>query len=432
MPAARPCAHCGEVRVIHARGLCRPCYHLHRQDYSVVRNQRPWTAKEREYVRQHWGQKKCVVIALHLGRDRRAVFAAAVRFGVAQDRRRIRKVNERLKQRIYRLHDQGLSDREIGQKIGRSHTTVARWLRAVGRPSNCRTAPTGPFPEATKEKIRRHQFNRIAREGLEEAVPFLRRHIEARAEARRLGWPQAETLREARILDSLFEHGPSTLGQVASDLGTTRHWTGIVLRSLKRRGLIVVRWRTSGAEYYAGDRCVYGLAWGPQRAPASRQQGDGPRCSASRRSRSPHLSHLTLRRITMLESRPGPWPAWVTQLQMQLRHCRNVEALLVLDRSPRLPTERSPQSIRAERAQAGQLTEPVIAPAPPPDPRLTEVRKEIARLIAREGPLPPWALSSRLALMPRQIDEALDCCDWFDVEAGRVYLSNEVRRHLED
>lgn len=267
--SCRACARCGRDSVsIHARGLCSLCYRDHRDEYPRTKFHRPYTTREREVIRSQWGRRPATAIAADLGRKVRDVYAAAVRFGAAQPRH-VLKTDPQLRDYLQRLHAQGLSDREIGQVAGFGHATVARWLRRLGLASNCRTRPTDPFPEATKAKIRDAMLRRIRADGLESAVAFLRRHAEGRATAARLGWPQADSLLEGRILDRLCDAGPSTLPALREVLGGGLSWLGQVVRTLQRRGLV----STSGRD---GRWCRYGLAAGVVRSKPRRGRDEGP------------------------------------------------------------------------------------------------------------------------------------------------------------
>jgi hypothetical protein len=142
-------------------------------------------------------------------------------------------------------------------------------LRRAGLESNCRTRNTDPYPERTRRKISRAIRSRIRSDGLEEAMPFLRKNADERRQAVRMGWPMAGTLLEARILEALAG-APLTAAAVTEQVGNGRPWIAAVVRDLKRRGLLVVQ---SRAKKY----CVYALAAGVRRTFAGRGTPDGPR-----------------------------------------------------------------------------------------------------------------------------------------------------------
>jgi len=193
-------------------------------------------------------------IAAKLGRKVRDTYAAAVRFGITQPKPGCPKTNTRLRKRMVALHGEGYSDREIAEIVGFGHGTVIRWLRRLGLPSNCRQKPTDPFPERWRKKQSAAAHRRIEEEGLEFAVGFMKKHLDGRIEAMDMGWPQTNTLLEARILESLYQHGASTRLQIAEDVGGGT-WTAQVVRDLKRRGFVAVLYRQD-------KYCVYGLAFG--------------------------------------------------------------------------------------------------------------------------------------------------------------------------
>lgn len=270
-PPTRTCRRCGESKPHKARGLCSNCYDQAAGDYAPERAYRPFTAAERALIRRDWGARTAAQIAADLGRDVQSVRAAAVRFGARRPRPASPRTDARLRARMVKLHGEGLSDRQIARRVGRSHGTVIRWLRALGLPSNSRRRPTDPWPPRDRLRLRAAALDRIRRDGLEEAVACVRRHAEGRAAARKLGWPQAETLLEARILDALHEHGASTADQLLADLGDRRRsWTLQVLRGLRRRGLVAVLYRE-------GHYAVYGLAHGLRREPPKAENGREPR-----------------------------------------------------------------------------------------------------------------------------------------------------------
>lgn len=251
----RACVRCQRSSVtIHARGLCGNCYKNHRDEFPRSNRYRPFSAKERAFIKDQWGKRTAKDIAELLGRKVEDIYSAAMRFGVSKPKH-VLKTNPKLRERIVALHGDGLSDREIAQVVGFNHSTVGRWLRRIGLASNCRTKPTDPFPERTRKKQSRIARQRIRDEGLEFAVPFLMKHLEGRIEAIRMGWPQAKNLFEASVLESLFGHGASTAEELAIDVGGSLAWAGQVVRDLKRRKLVAVWYRTNHV-------CHYGLAFG--------------------------------------------------------------------------------------------------------------------------------------------------------------------------
>jgi IS30 family transposase len=68
---------------------------------------------------------------------------------------------------IYRFHEAGLSGRKIGEKVGRSHTTINRELRRNGKPTKAR--PKGGYnavraQERAELRRKRHRRFKLARQ----------------------------------------------------------------------------------------------------------------------------------------------------------------------------------------------------------------------------------------------------------------------------
>lgn len=285
---ARACQHCGRGTVgIHARGLCSLCYRDHREKYPKTKFHRAYTAAERALIRREWGRRSPTAIAAELGRKVCDVYAAAVRFGATAPRPMFRRMAPPDRRRLVRLHARGLSDREIGRAMGVSHSTAGRWLRRLGLASNCRTRPTDPFPPRWRAKAKKQAIDRIRRDGVEDACPFLRRYAAERAEALRLGWPQAGTLLEARILDALATAGPGTVVEIAARLGRRRNWTALVTRGLRSRGLLTVAGRR-------GRWCLYALAAGVAKAGPQRDRSEGRVPNWKRTAREPRTARCAV------------------------------------------------------------------------------------------------------------------------------------------
>jgi len=254
----KECLHCNRTTVaIHARGLCSLCYLHHRDGYPASRKLRPFTAADREFIRSNWDRLNAKAIAARLNRDVKDIYSAAARFEISRPRFTL-KTNPRIRSRMIRLHGKGLSDREIGKRMGFGHNTISRWLRRAGLRSNCRTRNTESFCERTRDKIRQAVLNRIREVGLETAVPFMRKFAEGRATAIRMGWPQAQTLLEARVL-SCLQSDARTVDDICAALAVRRNWTGTVVRDLRRRGVLTRVGRR-------GRDMVYALASNVNRA----------------------------------------------------------------------------------------------------------------------------------------------------------------------
>lgn len=250
------CVRCGRADVLYlARGLCWRCYRDYRHEHPATKTQRPYTAAERELIRRDWNRRRPAEIAAELGRCPRALYAAATQFGVCSTARRQRRVTAATKRRILALHAQGLSNREIGRRARRGHVTVSRVLAAAGLRSNCRASNRDSFPARWRQQIGELFRERIESEGLFDTMACLRRLIPERAEAVRMGWHQANTLLEAKILEFLWRNGPHDVDAICNGVGRVSHWCRLVVRTMRNRGLLANRSRR-------GHWVIYGLADG--------------------------------------------------------------------------------------------------------------------------------------------------------------------------
>lgn len=179
-----------------------------------------------------------------------------------------RKIGKRFLAHVQRLHAQGLSDRQIARRLNRSHGVVTRVRNRLGLASNARVTARGAWQPGFRGRLSEIARNRVRQLGLEEVCVFARRLCEERAQAIRMGWPQAETLLEARVLDVLYRRGPMTRLAICGALGRRCNWTGVVIRSMRNRGLLANRG-------YAGRWVRYGLAEGVRPTPAKRPRREG-------------------------------------------------------------------------------------------------------------------------------------------------------------
>jgi ribosomal protein S27AE len=254
--------------------LCSACHKKHRDLYAPAIHQRPWTARERELLRRDWDRRPRADIAAELGRKAPDVYAAAVRFGVHKPGKLRRPIDGNTDRAVLHWHGCGLSNREIGRRLKRSHVSVQRVLDRHGLHSNCRRSNREPFPPRWREQIGRKFKERIRRDGLFHALPCLRHLIPERAEVARMGWGHlVGTLLEARILEFLARCGPQTVEAICAAVGRVSHWTRLVTRTLRNRGLLANYGRQ-------GKYVLYGLAEGT--APSC------PRCGAEMVGGAPH------------------------------------------------------------------------------------------------------------------------------------------------
>jgi hypothetical protein len=97
---------------------------------------RPWTARERDLLRLHYGPLArlpwpTAAIADALGRARRDVWSAARRFGLCW-----RSVGRPSARWLRRHYDAGMSDAQLAWAVGCDRMTVLRWRGRHGLPPN--------------------------------------------------------------------------------------------------------------------------------------------------------------------------------------------------------------------------------------------------------------------------------------------------------
>jgi hypothetical protein len=156
--------------------------------------------------------------------------------------------SERLDE-IRRLHAEGLTDREIGERLRLSRSEISRKRRELGLPVHWKTI------------LRRAQQAQLRSLGLTSAGE-MRRRAYARY-ARQNGWPDDLRYREVQILNALVRHGPMTRLQLSETIGmrtdrvggngypallTDCGKSGTYTASLLSRGLIAYLGRRPGAK----------------------------------------------------------------------------------------------------------------------------------------------------------------------------------------
>lgn len=226
---------------------------------------RPWTAKERDWLRSVWGQVSPDACADRLGRTVMAVRDAASRFGAVPAERRKRKIGDHAEQ-IRRLHRRGLSGKAIAERLRLPPASLWHWMRKHG------LVPHGKDP-AVFRQIKRREYARVWSES---SLTQARLDVHA-AEAARRGWPQARSPRHADVLDAL-ESGPKIGREVTEALGLA--WdpsngnanVTVMLRYMRARGLVA-----SERSHTDGRQVVYRLADGIRRHVPTKERGEGRR-----------------------------------------------------------------------------------------------------------------------------------------------------------
>lgn len=158
---------------------------------------RPWTAAEvhrAAQMRRAGATHK--EIAAALGRRWGAVKARLYQAGCTAP---VRRLTPAVRRRLLAMAARGLYQRRMARELGVSSGTLARWVAALGL----------ELPKGHRGTCTPGQAERIAM-----------RHAERRrSQAAALGWPEARTPHEARVLGLLAAEGPLRAGRIRERLG---------------------------------------------------------------------------------------------------------------------------------------------------------------------------------------------------------------------
>lgn len=199
-------------------------------------NRRPWTALDVERLIA-WRKAGVPVVecARRLGRHPLNCTRHLKKPGMVRAYHHLRDYEPQIRA----LAARDYSAPQIAEQLGLHPHTVRIWMRRLGLP---RFSPRHPKQVALMKRIyRRLEVNH--------QTPTEARVSKLQIEALRMGWPQAATPHQARILQRLWQ-GPATLTQLLESLGYDlrpadgrRRSTSIntMLRKLKVAGLVLVR-----------------------------------------------------------------------------------------------------------------------------------------------------------------------------------------------
>ncbi len=191
------------------------------------RSYRPWTARERNLMRQHYGpnsprQLPTRQLAELIGRTVDNIREAAKRFACDVSKRWWGADDDG---RLRELHALGWSDQRIADELGfRNGVTVREHRLALGLPSN-------RWSDAQRKQHRQRYKIPLWRDYGCRTLVDLRRQ-RRRVAACFAGWPGAAGPEEVRVLESLRDDGPQDAHQLADRLGYRTSW--MVSRHLKR------------------------------------------------------------------------------------------------------------------------------------------------------------------------------------------------------
>jgi hypothetical protein len=217
---------------------------------------RTWTALEVRFLELNRGKLTTREMAAHLGRSEEHVQQALYRLSKRrkQQGRPLESLNPsrattlaRVGNRLRDLHARGLSDQDIGHRLGLSIRVVQSLRIKAGLPSNA-------YNEVHRAKQRQAR----------KEVPTSRLASMLAAEA--MGWP-GRPRSEAVVLEALRGHGPLVGSALAGILGiwwagsSNAHSLGARLRRLLAEGL-VAREPAHEGPIGRGKRALWRLASG--------------------------------------------------------------------------------------------------------------------------------------------------------------------------
>ena len=126
--------------------------------------------------------------------------------------KRQRRLTPRLEARVRRLHAEGHPMLAVARRVGVCERTMRKWFARLGLVPNGKDSPQ--YREARRRELR----CRAHRQG----QTMTEQRLEmGRVRAAHMGWPGAETPRQAEVL-SLLESGPKTAAEVGAALGLRR------------------------------------------------------------------------------------------------------------------------------------------------------------------------------------------------------------------
>jgi hypothetical protein len=222
------------------------CLRLH-----VVRRPR-WTEKERQVIRDMYGQEPAAAIAAVLGRPVKQVYDAACTMGLAYTRR----TTQDHRDHIRRRNAEGATDAEIAIEIDFSRNIVSRIRREMGLASN-----GDPRLPAMRSRVSVGVQRQLLRLGVKSMSEL--KKLGYRRFARDSGWPEDLRPRSVQILNLLAQAGtPLSRLQIAGGIGARTEFgkahaarkllhsndpEGGYLAHLTARGLVTTLWHVAKA-----------------------------------------------------------------------------------------------------------------------------------------------------------------------------------------
>lgn len=216
----------------------------------IGRRSRKWTAKEVKFLRENRGDLSLKEMAARLGRAPSTVSSMMSYYGLTSP---ATPLPEAAARRMRELHGRGWLDSEIAASLGVRAHRVTCWRRKNGLPNNRKSAHA---------LARLHARNRAVWEDHYGASSWAEcQSLRLRVAAASAGWPQADTPKQARVLEALSA-GPLTKARLRELLG---FGAVRILDRLVAKGLAGDRGPAHDPRPKRGRTRLYGLAEGVSR-----------------------------------------------------------------------------------------------------------------------------------------------------------------------
>ncbi len=225
---------------------------------------RPWTAKDLETLKRLHAKIGIDGVAKLLRRTPAAVQNMWSRSGLAPGR--TAPITESEGGTIVHMWDQGRTDREISAKIGHSVSQISHYRHRHGLVRH--DGMSAHARRLSGQRSRRRLKQDLGCDSFRELQSLLHR-----VEAAKKGWPQADTPRQADMLEVLAS-GPKTKQEVAARVGgvcrsKNNQYVMSAFMRLVRKGLVVNVGRARPGTMQR--RCLYALAPGVKKQPIDNQ-----------------------------------------------------------------------------------------------------------------------------------------------------------------
>lgn len=227
-PVAR-CLHCRRKRSIQGRGLCCTCYRHRRDAYPQLQDRHQWNMGEVKVLRENYGRMKWVEVAKLLDKRVGQVMAMAHRLGIRKPKKV--ELTVQLRARLSWMVHKGWSIQMMVEELDLHKETINRMLRETGLEPKTRHGTTRVVMQRRRWALKEW----LAKRGRRHLAEFLNEKTKSEAVACH-GWPQANSITESWVMETLYEHGPSTYLELRSE---ARLMSRNPLTRLCNRGVVV-------------------------------------------------------------------------------------------------------------------------------------------------------------------------------------------------